>query len=150
MLLTFVKSYALKAVFTLGSRVNLVGMRSGEWGGWLFIMLRCANEALHNHDRSSQMLFWNSSWRIWWITSKLIISFKVIWWFSTIRVWWLCMTTWHNLLFLDFVHCLSFTEHYVLEAGFYVWRQKQSQLLKYCFFYLGNGQNANKGGCVSE
>lgn len=30
MLLKFLKSYTLKAVFTLGSRVNLAGMRSGE------------------------------------------------------------------------------------------------------------------------
>ena len=39
MLLTFLKSYALKTVFTFGNRVKLAGMKSGEWGGWLFITL---------------------------------------------------------------------------------------------------------------
>jgi hypothetical protein len=41
MFLTFLKSYTLKAVFTLGNKVKLAGVRSGEWGGWLFITLWC-------------------------------------------------------------------------------------------------------------
>jgi len=133
MLLTFLKSYTLKTVFTLGN--GEVGWHEVRWVRWVAVhhTVMC-KEALHNHGRRSQMLFWNSSWRIWWITSQLIISFKVIWWFSTMGLWRLCVTPWHNLPFLDFVHCLNFTKHYVLEASFFAWRQKQSQLLKYCFF----------------